>query len=221
MVHSKIFLKFNIQEDYKYPVFLISLVLFLFVPSFFNSPLKDVITNILFIILILSSLLLIHTKRKFKRRIIISIGIIGLGSEIYDRMISPLGDKIQPIFLILLFFYFIILTQELISQVINSLKITVNVILGAFTGYILLGINSFFIFKVIHILDSKSFELAGNVSSELLYFSFVTLTTIGYGDINPISEPARNFAVIVGLTGQFYIGILMAIIIGKFLQGSK
>ena len=136
-------------------------------------------------------------------------------------MISPLGDKIQPIFLILLFFYFIILTQELISQVINSLKITVNVILGAFTGYILLGINSFFIFKVIHILDSKSFELAGNVSSELLYFSFVTLTTIGYGDINPISEPARNFAVIVGLTGQFYIGILMAIIIGKFLQGSK
>ena len=96
-----------------------------------------------------------------------------------------------------------------------------NVILGAFTGYILLGINSFFIFKVVHILDSKSFELAGNVSSELLYFSFITLTTIGYGDINPISEPARNLSILVGLTGQFYIGIIMAIIIGKFLQGSK
>jgi hypothetical protein len=85
----------------------------------------------------------------------------------------------------------------------------------------MLGIISFFIFKVIHLLDPESFALAGDVSSELMYYSFITLTTIGYGDISPISEPARNFAVIVGLTGQFYIGIIMAFIIGKFLQGSN
>jgi hypothetical protein len=44
------------------------------------------------------------------------------------------------------------------------------------------------------------------------------LTTIGYGDISPISEPARNFAIILGLVGQFYNSIIIAIIIGKFLQ---
>lgn len=221
MAHTKIFLNFNIEEDYKYPVFLISLLLFLFVPSFFSGSLNVLMSNILFIVFILCSLLLIQTKKKFKRRVTYLIGIVGLVSEIYERMINPVNDYLQSVFLILLFLYFIIIAHELITQVINSQNITLNVIFGAFTGYIMLGIIGFFIFKMIYILNPESFALSGNVSSELIYYSFITLTTIGYGDILPLSESARNFAVIVGLTGQFYIGIIMAIIIGKFLQGSN
>jgi voltage-gated potassium channel Kch len=55
-----------------------------------------------------------------------------------------------------------------------------------------------------------------------MYFSFTTLLTIGYGDILPITQVAQKAAIFVGLTGQFYLVILTAITVGKYLnQESK
>jgi hypothetical protein len=106
----------------------------------------------------------------------------------------------------------------LVSQIFKSKIITLNVVLGAFTGYIMIGIIGYFIFRLIFILDPSSFSLTLDSTQELIYFTFITLTTIGYGDISPLSESARNFAIILGLVGQFYNTVIIAIIIGKFLQ---
>ena len=53
---------------------------------------------------------------------------------------------------------------------------------------------------------------------DLFYFSFITLMSIGYGDIAPVGKVARNAAVIIGLMGQFYTVILTAIVVGKFIN---
>jgi len=49
------------------------------------------------------------------------------------------------------------------------------------------------------------------------YYSFITLTTVGYGDVTPVSAPARTFAWLEALTGQFYIAVLVAGLVGALL----
>ena len=56
---------------------------------------------------------------------------------------------------------------------------------------------------------------------DYLYFSFVTLTTLGYGDITPLSHLSRSTAVLLAITGQLYMTILIALLVGKFLARSE
>jgi hypothetical protein len=51
----------------------------------------------------------------------------------------------------------------------------------------------------------------------LTYFSFVTLTTVGYGDITPAGDTARALAMIEAVAGQFYLAVLIAELVGKRL----
>ena len=54
--------------------------------------------------------------------------------------------------------------------------------------------------------------------NELIYFSFVTLTTVGYGDVQPVHPAARSLAVAEALVGQLYIAILISSLVGMALQ---
>jgi uncharacterized membrane protein len=51
---------------------------------------------------------------------------------------------------------------------------------------------------------------------DLLYFSFVTLATVGYGDILPTSETARMLAMIEAVVGQFYVAVIVAVFVGMY-----
>ena len=54
------------------------------------------------------------------------------------------------------------------------------------------------------------------LQSNLLYFSLITLATVGYGDILPVSETARTLAVIEATVGQFYIAVVVAVFVGMY-----
>ncbi len=53
---------------------------------------------------------------------------------------------------------------------------------------------------------------------DYLYFSFVTLTTLGYGDITPVAAATKSIALVIAVTGQFYLTILVAMLVGKYLS---
>jgi hypothetical protein len=59
----------------------------------------------------------------------------------------------------------------------------------------------------------------GNVQS-LNYFSFITLLTVGYGDIVPVSNVARKATILLGLVGHFYDVFVISVIVGKYLGGA-
>jgi len=218
MKHKITSLPEHLKEDFKYPFFLISLVAFLFVPSLVGQGYHEIVGDILFVLFIISSLSLISSKSKVVLMFTYGIGLLGVLAEIYNYFIQPLKDSFLISFMLIMFIYFILLSSELIRQIFKSKVITLNVVLGAFTGYIMIGIIGYFIFRIIFILDHESFAIPIESSKDLIYFSFITLTTIGYGDISPITDSARNFAILLGLIGQFYNTVIIAIIIGKFLQ---
>jgi len=121
--------------------------------------------------------------------------------------------------------FFIVIVSKMIYHITRSKIVNVRVIIEAINGYLLIG----FIFSVLvtfmMIFDSASFNFPGvgaadyyNVShvSEYLYYTFVTFTTLGYGDIVPQTPGAKSLAIFTGITGQIYIAIIMALLVGKF-----
>ena len=123
----------------------------------------------------------------------------------------------------LVFFAFIV--SKMIYHIVRSKIVNVRVIIEAINGYLLIG----FIFTVLvtfsMISNPASYNFPGvdsptytDVShvSEYLYYAFVTFTTLGYGDIVPKTPGAKSLAIFISITGQIYIAIIMALLVGKF-----
>ena len=110
----------------------------------------------------------------------------------------------------------------ILADVLRPGKITSDKIYGSICVYLSLGFFWTFLYAILASYDPKSF---GGISPagpsdyiehvlELRYFSFVTLATLGYGDIVPRSLAARTFATLEAIVGQFYIAILVARLVG-------
>ena len=101
-------------------------------------------------------------------------------------------------------------------------------LLGAICAYLLVGVTWALLFALIGDLDPGAFRwpsLHGEQVTEAsfstyTYFSFVTLTTLGYGDVSPVSEIARRLALLEALLGQIYLAVLVARLVGLHLSQS-
>jgi Ion channel len=97
-------------------------------------------------------------------------------------------------------------------------KVTRDVIAASIVVYLLIGLLWTFVYMALNLLNPGSFsynEIEGyRKSYRLSYFSFVTLTTLGYGDITPLTPQARAFAYIEAIIGQMYIAVLIARLVG-------
>jgi hypothetical protein len=114
-------------------------------------------------------------------------------------------------------------TISVLSYVFREKKITVDVIFAAISGFFLIGLMWAFVYSALEFILPGSFQypqVEGDRLSHATYYSFVTLTTLGYGDITPVSAPARSFSLLEAVTGQLYIAILIAGLVGKYIAQS-
>lgn len=112
------------------------------------------------------------------------------------------------------------------KQVAISNEISVNRIVGAICVYLLLGVIWAMTYTVVELASPESFAGFAPTreqgwDSEWLYFSFVTMTTLGYGDILPVSATARGLAYLQAVVGQFYIAILVAGLVSAYISGRQ
>jgi hypothetical protein len=88
--------------------------------------------------------------------------------------------------------------------------------------YLLIGIFWFTVYSAIDAIKPDSILLAATPrasrQSELLYFSLVTLSTIGYGDVVPLSSEVRILAALEGIAGVLYVAITIAVLVGNYRQ---
>jgi hypothetical protein len=105
------------------------------------------------------------------------------------------------------------LAYVVLARVFRAGPVNRHRIMGAIAVYLLLGLAWGEAFYALALMEPGSFSLAPSAtlnSRDLMYFSFVTLTTVGYGDITAISPVARSLAILEALTGQLYPAILLA-----------
>lgn len=105
-----------------------------------------------------------------------------------------------------------LLTAVVLAQAFRAGPVTVHRVQGAVAAFLLLGVAWAFAYDVVDALIPAAFASASALPEKRgwMYFSFVTLTTLGYGDITPVHPVARSLAMMEALTGQLYPAILIA-----------
>ncbi|MCK5668542.1 MAG: two pore domain potassium channel family protein [Gammaproteobacteria bacterium] len=154
--------------------------------------------------------------------------LFGLGLAAFSFLLSLLEFFYSSQFIyiasILVLLFFLINSLVLaIKHILFGPKIDLNKIVGSVTIYLLIGIIWALLYGLVEEVFTGSFEgthLAEDGSRfwDLIYFSFVTLTTLGYGDILPVNTYARTLAYMEAIVGQFYIAILVASLVSARLH---
>lgn len=105
-----------------------------------------------------------------------------------------------------------------VSELARNRETGLDPILGAVFGYILIGVTWSLLYTQIEIDTPGSFNLPSEQtsSSEFIYFSLVTLTSLGYGDITPATPIPRLLAGIQAAVGTIYIAVFIGQIVGRF-----
>lgn len=130
----------------------------------------------------------------------------------------------------LTFAFICVCAGSIISRVILNARVTLETLRGVVCVYFMIAFafaylymmieywvpGSFYFLEGIIDLPSKSILNYNHVMSESIFFSFVTLLTIGYGNIHAISDVAQTASILEGMLGQFYIAILVSRIISVY-----
>lgn len=121
-------------------------------------------------------------------------------------------------------FFYLFTALLILFYVLKSSKVTGDFLYGAISVYMLIGNAWHAIYLVIYSFQPNAFVIGaahnidGVVSwSELLYFSFITLTTLGYGDIVPVTSSARSFAMLEAIIGVMYLAIIISRLVGFYI----
>jgi hypothetical protein len=116
----------------------------------------------------------------------------------------------------------------ILGDVVHGGRISADKIYGAICVYLLVGFAWAFGYAIMELMDPGSFS--GVVDTDradvgrvlqMRYFSFATLTTLGYGDIVPRSPAARTLATLEAMMGQVYLAVLIARLVGLHIVHSS
>ena len=194
---------------------LISMVLMFALRPFLESFVRiSYLMDIFFFVIFLSAVYAVSQKRStFIIALVMALLIeilIWLGHLTDISSLRTIGN-----FLAILFTGYT--ATVILSYLFTEDEITSDVIMGAICVYFLIGLAWAFIFFTLELFQPGSFQMPqgqGIDLSHFSYYSYVTLTTLGYGDITPISTQARSLALLEAIMGQLYLAILVARLVG-------
>lgn len=117
------------------------------------------------------------------------------------------------------FLLFVCFCIILVRQLLKIKEVNLQFILGPLLGFLYLGIIGGILFESIHLMDSNSFELVKGFSGySFYYFSFISITTVGYGDITPLTTVSQSLTLVMNIIGQFYLAIVIGVFVGKYIN---
>ena len=196
-------------------------------PFFSESHLSGIVLDI-FISFLIVFVVFESRQRKHSLAIAVSLSLLALIANWTDEYLNifPLVIAAQT-FSILFILY---ICHVIIMTIIEAKKVTFDTIVGAVCVYLLIGLMWTFLYSLLELNHPGSFlstvcpdKITATSSpdfilSRLNYFSFVTLATIGYGDIIPASHPAQMLSVFEAIIGQLYLTILIARFVGLHIM---
>jgi len=120
---------------------------------------------------------------------------------------------------------YVLCAGSILSVVFRAGRITLDGILASVVAYQLIGLFFAQVYTLAIVVDPSSLHLPDDIQPssatfqvEMIYFSFVTLATLGYGDILPNSNLTRSVAILEAIIGQFYVAVIVAVLVSAFVS---
>jgi hypothetical protein len=164
------------------------------------------------------------------RRHIVMAAVISvlqvLSAAIYLKTGLILSD-VTALFLIAIFYSYVFVI--VLAYVIKGAEATTDKILGAVSIYLLIGFTWASFYNIVFFFQPEAFSvtdvfvrITGNrPQPDFVYFSFITLLTVGYGDFRPVSGIARSLAILEGVVGVLYIGVFISRLLSLYKPETK
>jgi voltage-gated potassium channel Kch len=209
------------------------ILLFALTSFIFLRPLVGKIESSSWVFDILVSFLIVSgiTSLKFRKEKLIRLSYFGFFTLLLiwiNHFIYSLETRLVSF--IVLVFFLIYITYSMINYVSRNEKVTPILLLNAINSYLLIGIIAALLFVLSDVIYNLFLGLNNRTIVfgytdtptvfDYIYFSFITLTTVGYGDATPAVPLTKSVAIFVSLSGQLYLTILVAMLVGKFLSGT-
>lgn len=205
----------------KFTILLGLLLVYIIATPFFTSIIKqELFLNITFTAVMLSSILTLSRKKKSRIAVILLVlpCLVFLWLHLSDSSAEIFLAKtaLQAVFT--LFMVFIIMLF-----VFQAPVITRDILSASIVAYLFVALFFAKSFLVLELLSPGSFSISSDRimtdPSVMKYFSFVTLTTLGYGDVVPISNQAKTMVISEAFIGQIYLTVLIARLVGVYAAG--
>jgi len=159
-------------------------------------------------------------NKAIPRALILVFGIFGaLG--LWCVFLSFYEDEINVIRIYSTCFFYMVLVYILTRNFIEAKTITLQVVIGAMSGYLLIGFLGASTIEMMDYHYPGSFTIDSAETFDYYYFSFISLVTVGFGDIVPVSYAAKSLTILISMIGQFYMAIGIASFVGKFMNAKN
>ena len=197
---------------------LASIILVFFIgPVAFDYGLLSIVNlEILFLVILIFSIFLHQHDTKLFKVTVVSLIIILINILFFDN-----NQSVSQYFLKILIVSITIV--ELFREIFKTKIIDSHIISSAISIYVLVGIFWYLLFMFLLMIDPDSFDIRNfnpeMVSIDMIYFSFTTLTTLGYGDITPLSYTAKMWSITEAMMGVMFLAVMISRVVSLF--GSK
>lgn len=227
----------SLSSTAKYLVLLISLETLTWTPAFWGDsaqPRSGIDLEDLIVVATLLSAVLAVSRRRAVTIVTLKLAVLALATTWVSEAMPSKGMCIASDLLMATFFGFT--AVMILNDIWTTRGVTSDTILGSVCGYLLLGATWAFFYSLVELLVPGSFHLgaaAPGVNAEelvrrrdyplLMYYSFVTLCSLGYGEMVPVKPAARMMACAESIVGQFYMAVFVARLIALQMAqlGSK
>ncbi len=172
------------------------------------------------VLLAIVSLATIYTLGRDRRQVVLAGGIAAVAlllnalSLAADLAVARVASDCA--YMALLFFIVVLA----LAPILRAKETDLDLLCGAIAVYLMLGVAWALSYRIIATLgaDAFTFSAAGGDTSWLnfLYFSFTTLTTLGYGDMTGLNPVARIWSTLEAVTGSLYIAVLVARLVSLY-----
>jgi hypothetical protein len=166
----------------------------------------------------LTALLAFHTSRigglVFKW-VVVSVGLALVASIVA----ATLGeDRAQGVAFIIMALLVVTCPVAILSRIVHHTSVTLETLLGAICVYVLIGLLFAYVDIAYQLLGGTSYfaQSGHHGPSDFVYFSFITMTTVGYGDLSPAQGLPRTTAVLEALTGQVFLVVLVSRLVALY-----
>lgn len=201
-------------------LFFTIIMLFTFRPLIESLKAVTAATNIFVWFIVVSCVWAVHEKRK-RQWFVISMAATVILLDLLDFLLRSTVTLWASKVAVFAFLGYAVVS--ILFYLARQKEVTADMLMAGASEYMLIGILWSWLYFLIETVHPGSFNIAGTKTDQFgfLYFSFVTLTTTGYGDVLPLSVQVRSLAILEQITGQLFIVITVARLVSLYTAGGR